>query len=210
MSIKSPPLQPGFFYHIYSRGINRENIFIEERNYAYFLDLYIHHIAPVANTYAYCLLRNHFHLLVRIHEETKLFEPQGHEVKQQIPESKANTNPSQAFSNFLNAYAKAINKAYGRTGSLFQGRFGRQVIAHPAYFQNVIVYIHRNPEHHKFINDFRDWPYSSYHSLLAEAETQLNQSEVLKWFGNRREYEAYHTNNLALQPIASLLADDLE
>jgi putative transposase len=60
------PLQYGQYYHIYNRGNNRENIFFEERNYRYFLRLYVKYAEPVADTYAYCLLRNHFHFLVRI------------------------------------------------------------------------------------------------------------------------------------------------
>ncbi len=56
------PLEPGKYYHIYNRGNNRENIFKEDRNYAYFLKLYVFHVGPIADTYAYCLLRNHFHL----------------------------------------------------------------------------------------------------------------------------------------------------
>ena len=54
------PLEYGQYYHIYNRGNNGENLFFEERNYPYFLKLYAHHILPVADTYAYCLLRNHF------------------------------------------------------------------------------------------------------------------------------------------------------
>ncbi len=64
----SQPLIPGSYYHIYNRGNNGENIFHEERNYRYFLQLYLKYIFPVADTYAYCLLLNHFHLLVRIRE----------------------------------------------------------------------------------------------------------------------------------------------
>jgi REP element-mobilizing transposase RayT len=60
------PLQHGKYYHIYNRGNNRENIFFEERNYRYFLQLYAKYIQPIADTYAYCLLYNHFHVLVRI------------------------------------------------------------------------------------------------------------------------------------------------
>jgi hypothetical protein len=63
---KSIPLQPGNYYHIFNHGNNRENIFIQERNYTYFLQLYTRYIDPVADTFAYCLLRNHFQLLVRI------------------------------------------------------------------------------------------------------------------------------------------------
>ncbi|MDD2814449.1 MAG: hypothetical protein PHP00_01760 [Thiotrichaceae bacterium] len=60
------PLIEGQYYHIYNRGNNGENIFFEARNYEYFFKLYIRHIYPIAETYAYCLMRNHFHLLVKI------------------------------------------------------------------------------------------------------------------------------------------------
>jgi REP element-mobilizing transposase RayT len=62
----TPRLLPRRFYHIYYRGNNRENIFIEERNYANFMRLSERFIGSIAQTYAYCLLRNHFHLLIRI------------------------------------------------------------------------------------------------------------------------------------------------
>ncbi len=65
------PLQPGVYYHIYNRGNNGENLFKEERNYTYFLTLYEKYITPIAFTYAYCLLINHFHILVRIKDEVE-------------------------------------------------------------------------------------------------------------------------------------------
>ena len=65
------PLQHGRYYHIYNRGVNRENLFVEERNYRYFLQLYARHVEPIAYTYAYCLLRNHFHFLVQIKDLTE-------------------------------------------------------------------------------------------------------------------------------------------
>ena len=60
------PLIPGKYYYIYNRGYNREDIFVEEHNYSYFLKLYDKHISPVAETLAYCLLKNHFRFLVFI------------------------------------------------------------------------------------------------------------------------------------------------
>jgi len=62
-------IQHGQVYHIYNRGNNRQDIFVEERNYRHFLQLYARYVEPVADTYAYCLLRNHFHFLVRIKDE---------------------------------------------------------------------------------------------------------------------------------------------
>ena len=63
----------GHYYHIYHRGNNREIIFREERNYRYFLKRYAKYIEPVAFTYAYCLLSNHFHLAIRVKTEDEQF-----------------------------------------------------------------------------------------------------------------------------------------
>ena len=90
---KSITLQPGNYYHIFNRGNNRENIFIQERNYYYFLQLYTRYIDPVADTFAYCLLRNHFHLLVRIKDTAD-----------------SPFTPSQHFSHLFNAYARTITE----------------------------------------------------------------------------------------------------
>ena len=65
--MKNPaPLQHGLTYHIYNRGVNREPIFRSDANYRYFLDLYTHHVGWLVDTYAYCLLGNHFHFLLRV------------------------------------------------------------------------------------------------------------------------------------------------
>ncbi|TAG53787.1 MAG: hypothetical protein EAZ27_10175 [Cytophagales bacterium] len=63
------PLQTETYYHIYNRGINGENIFKSEKNYANFLSKYSLFINPISNKFAYCLLKNHFHLLIRTKTE---------------------------------------------------------------------------------------------------------------------------------------------
>lgn len=68
------PLDLGVTYHIYYRGNNGETIFPEEQNYANFMQLYSKYIAPIADTFAYCLLRNHFHFLIRIKTDLPDFE----------------------------------------------------------------------------------------------------------------------------------------
>ena len=67
-----PPLSFGTFYHIYNRGNNGENIFIQERNYAYFMELWWKHTTTIFETWAYCLLRNHFHIVGYVKDETDL------------------------------------------------------------------------------------------------------------------------------------------
>ena len=118
------PLTPGVVYHIYNRGNNGEDIFIEESNYYYFMKLYDKYITPVAETYAYCLLRNHFHLMVRIKDLPGFQNLAG------LEESKP---AQQHFSNFFNAYTKAINKTFQRSGSLFEKPFKRKPVINDRY-----------------------------------------------------------------------------
>ncbi len=190
------PLLYDTYYHIYNRGTNGENIFIEERNYSHFLNLYTKHLELVTGLLAYCMLRNHFHIMVRVKSEDEIIE---HEKTLKDSSSKPSgsdkLNPeyaSQKFSNFFNAYAKAINNAYGRTGSLFEHPFGRVPVTTDRQFWNVIAYIHQNPQKHKFVKDFRDWKYSSYEVILSEKHTVLKRDEIMKWFGNKQEYLDLH------------------
>ncbi|MEO7839369.1 MAG: hypothetical protein ABIU06_08475, partial [Anaerolineales bacterium] len=68
------PLLYDTYYHIYNRGVNSENIFIEERNYDLFLKLYEKHLSQVTDLFAYCMLRNHFHFDVRVKSEEEIKE----------------------------------------------------------------------------------------------------------------------------------------
>ena len=214
------PLEPGKFYHIYNRGNNGENIFIAERNYGYFLNLYAKHIEPVAETFAYCLLRNHFHTCVRIRDERpgRFFEDGQH-----VPTANSSSQttrpdrlvktcqvytPSQAFSNLFNAYTKSINRAYGRSGSLFEKPFQRREVTSPQYCMRLVHYIHWNPQKHCFVKDFREWPYSSYHALLSDKPTHVQREQVLGWFNGRLEFDAVHQMLTDEKEIQEVIGDD--
>jgi len=176
------PLINGHYYHIYNRGNNGENLFFEERNYDYFLKLYIHYIYPIADTYAYCLMKNHFHLLVRINPKLNLLGFQNLE----------GLNYSQYFSNLFNAYTKSINKNYHRTGSLFEKNFKRILIDDDSYFVQLVCYIHRNPQKHGFTKDFRTYAYSSYQTISQQKQSRIESQQVLEWFGSLQSFKNYH------------------
>ena len=198
----SPPaLLYDTYYHIYNRGTNRENIFVQERNYEHFMRLYAKYIDPIADTFAYCLLRNHFHLLVRIRSEEEILcdketlKISSNKLEKPLRSDK-HLDPDHAsrkFSYFFNAYAKAINSAYGRTGSLFQHPFGRVMVTSDRQFWNVIAYIHQNRQKHGFVKDFRDWEYSSYGLILSGKPTFAQSAYVLEWFGGKEQYLALHS-----------------
>ena len=208
-----PPLTYGTFFHIYNRGNNGENIFVQERNYAYFMELWWKHTSPIAETWAYGLLRNHFHAAVWIKEKTDLNPDLTGLIKNpsdQNPRVDIGTipsdsrgdlsglknsklkDPSQYFSNFFNAYARGVNIATQRTGALFERPFNRIPVDRESYLMRLIVYIHQNPRKHQFVTDFRDWHYSSYHDLISNNPTRLQREKVLQLFGSREDFIRIH------------------
>ncbi len=197
LPMKQPtPLEPGKYYHIFNRGVAGTNIFIEPRNYQLFLDLYAYHVAPFAPTFAYCLLRNHFHLFVRI------AAVQQQAAQTSVPDS------TRAFSNFFNAYAKTINRAYARTGSLFEHPFRRCEVVSSDYWIHLVHYIHFNPQKHGFVADFREYPHSSYASLLSDRSTRLQRPVVLEWFGGAPGFCSAHQGVADERAIWELISGD--
>lgn len=114
---------------------------------------------------------------------------------------------SKQFSDFFNSYAQSINKAHIRTGGLFEEPFRRILVNTDAYFTELIYYIHSNPQKHGFVNDFRAYPYSSYHSHLSKAMTRLKREEVWDWFGNKEEFEKFHTGNPNLNNLDKFILE---
>ena len=126
-------------------------------------------------------------------------------------ENLSGLNPSQAFSNFFNAYAKAFNKAYHRTGALFQRPFGRIEVTTEAHLYRLVTYIHQNPQRHGFVADFRAWPYSSYHALLYEKAMHLiKREDVLEWFGGRDSLIAMHEQMFPEILVSVLAPEDFD
>jgi putative transposase len=215
MSTNIPPLVPGNFYHIYNRGNNRENIFVQERNYAYFMDLWWKHISLIAETWAYCLLRNHFHAAVYLKERADLSglanDPTNSNSRMDAGDSPSDyrgdltdlkkkkfKDPSQYFSNFFNAYTRSLNIATQRTGTLFTRPFKRIPIDNETYLMRLIVYIHQNPQKHAFVTDFKGWNYSSYHLIIGNAPTRLQKEKVLQLFGSQEDFICIHQE---IQPL---------
>ena len=203
MNTRKTQLHPNQYFHIYNRGINRQDIFFESKNYNYFLEKYIQFVAPFVHTYAYCLLKNHFHLLIQVKDEGEL-----QKAIQKKKEKAYYCHISNAFANWFKSYSHSINKMYGRTGSLFEEPFRRIEVTNDAYFSTLVAYIHQNPERHGFVEDFRDYPYSSYESYLVDKPTRLRKKDVLDWFGSWEDYQTFHTvNNSQPTAISDILFD---
>ena len=198
------PIAYGSYYHIYNRGIDSCNLFQETDNYEYFLSLYDKYISPIAETYAWVLMPNHFHLLVRMKDEEEVasLNLTGFENLSGLKP------PHQYFSNLFNAYTKAFNKRYGRHGNLFERPFKRKLIDNELYLKQVILYIHNNPVHHKFCNHPMEYPWSSYLTCVSVKPTKLKRDLVLGWFDDEANFKFMHDQKVEIEKIEDWLKID--
>ncbi|MBS1749168.1 MAG: hypothetical protein JST63_04645 [Bacteroidetes bacterium] len=200
MSDYHVPLLPGEKYHILSRAIGNEQLFLTEENYRFFLARYKKYISPVADTYCFCLLSNHFHFLVKIKEAPAIFSMLG----KQIAEEQLPAIISRQFSKLLNSYAKAYNKANFRKGALFIDFLRRVSIEKDTQFGATVFYIHKNPVHHGYCDTLEKWKWSSYNTLLTQKPTMLLRDEVLDCFGGIKGFIDYHSQPVYLKEALEL------
>ncbi|HLP50029.1 MAG TPA: hypothetical protein VK154_04050 [Chitinophagales bacterium] len=220
------------FYHIYNRTVDRKPLFANDGNYKFFLKQYDNYLSDVIDTYAYCLLGNHFHLLVRVRSEADLTTFAGTDLSTFKKLTNLNTNTadetfkklsnlnapkqpktahqivSHQFRKFFQSYAMAFNKQQDRTGTLFQTPFKRALVDSEKYFAQLVYYIHANPQLHGLTGDFKQWAWSSYTSMLADKPTKLKKQEVLEWFGSANSYRQYHAENQKLTGDDKLFLED--
>lgn len=152
----------GGYYHLFNRGTNRQSIFIDEQDYRtfeYYLQVYL---APLKKTLAkyprlsrrlkkgnlsedvellsYCLMPNHFHLLVQLHWMT---------------------GASSLMKRVANAYTRYFNRKYDRVGPLFQGAYKAVELEGRHQAMQVSRYIHRNPYDESLVREGDDYAWSS-------------------------------------------------
>ena len=169
-------------------------MFENSENYRYFLSKYFYFVGSIVNTYSYCLMPNHFHILVLIKDEYD------------IRKSFINKNPRKKnindydflmwiikqFGNLFNGYTKAFNKVNNRRGALFNDSFKRKKVVEKDYLIKLIRYIHYNPVHHNFVKNIEDWDYSSYKSIVNNDDSRISRNKVIELFDNLDNFIFYH------------------
>jgi putative transposase len=186
---------PNQFYHVFNHTVDPELLFRIPENYRFFLQKVHQYLTPVADFYAYNLLGNHFHFLIRIKEEAEIlkrFEELRTQPDKQLPSEEIPNFILQQFGNFQNSYAKSYNKVFNRMGRLFIESVKRVEVKDEPSLLNIIHYIHFNAVHHQLCKNILQWPHSSYHSLLSTGVTLLKRNEVLDWFGGREAFIKFH------------------
>jgi len=183
---QSETLSFGETYHIYNKTVGNELMFKTENDYQYFLNKLTRFILPISNIYAYCLIPNHFHLLLGIKEMDTISNLLHIENENSI---------LRKFTNFFISYSKSFNKAHRRQGRLLLQSFKRILVEDGDYFTSLINYIHRNPIHHGIVTNYMDWKYSSYNAFLSDHKTNIDKAEVLAYFDSLEDFVTFHEEN---------------
>ncbi len=185
----------GHLYHIYNQGNNHQRIFYCRENYLFFLKKLKVYVLPYADILAWCLMPNHFHLMVRVRDV--VIELPTHRVTPSHPVSKTKQRTlNQSIAILLRSYTRAINKQVERSGSLFREdtkaecltranhitpsfyntKAGTQIhVDHPEwnYPQVCFNYIHLNPVAARLVKVVTDWEFSSACDYAGERNGNL-------------------------------------
>ena len=147
---RKPRIEIAGYYHIINRGVEQRVVFKEEEDYEYFIELLCFQSKNYGITiHNYCLMSNHYHLLIEIDHE----------------------NLSKFMRQVNSHYAIYFNKKYKRVGHLWQGRFKSWYVTDEAYFYTLMLYIEQNPLKANIVKSVEEYPYSSAHLFLNTDST---------------------------------------
>lgn len=168
---------PGHYYHLYNRGANRQSIFYDDQDYRDFLTrIKANTIKFQIAVIAYCLLPNHFHLLLR---------------------QDGTANVGVPIQITCNGYAQRFNLRHQRAGTLFAGRFKALSVKGGEYLRSLCCYIHSNPIKDGFALRPELWPYSNYLEWIGQRNgTLVDQTFITTYFGNAALYQQVIGNYL--------------
>lgn len=194
MPIRTTPLVDNEFYHLYNRGVEKRNIFMQFRDYFRFQQTFFYYqfqgpkpsfskfskqqltlFKPlnqnkVVEIICFCLMPNHFHFLVR-----------------QLKGNGISLFMGQA----INSYTKYFNTKYNRVGPLMQGPFKAVRAESDEQLIHLSRYIHLNPIVSGIIKELDSYKYSSYSEYISGISTICNTSEILNFFSSPEDYKKF-------------------
>ena len=194
MADSKTPLESNNCYYIYNHAVGNELLFKKKDNYRFFLEKAKKYLPLFVDIYAYCLMPNHFHFLLKVRNEEDVIKA----VRSTYPnkslknELKVPQIISRQFSHLFNSYAQAYNKQNNRKGSLFYNRYKRILVNGDDYLIKLIHYIHYNPVHHGFVKVLDEWEHSSYKAIVSAGDTLIKRKEVLELFNDVENFKYCH------------------
>ena len=175
MARRKIPFLPNNYYHVYNRGANRADIFLNDKDYVFLLKQMKDHLKEYDVTViVYCLMSNHYHFILRQNEETKI-------------------------SDFMQAvffnYSSSFNSIHKHSGTLFEGPFQAILVDKSEYLLHLCRYIHRNPLEDGMVVKPEQWHYSNYAEFIGKRNgTLVDREFVTMNFGTSKAYEDFVMN----------------
>jgi len=213
-------LKSNSFYHVFNRTNNKEILFKNSDDYLFFLDRTKRYLSDYFDVYAYCLLGNHFHFLLktkptqtilsRLKSKSKVNLIKSEIVLTEYTELDDETIHDMFRIQLLRlftAYSKNYNKLYGRSGNLFYRPFKRILIEDKEYLKSLILYIHKNPVKHLITSNFKNFEWSSYYDYINEENELINTNEGLKLFNGLDQFNELHESENNYEVIAKLVLE---
>jgi len=174
---------PEGIYHLYNRGVDGREIFLNHNNYTFFRNKIISYALLTNNSIiAFCLMPTHYHLLVRQNG-----------VK----------SAGLICQLSCNSYSKAFNSMNHRTGALFESRYKSIFVDRDEYLYQLCRYIHANPVRAGLVTTPEKWLYSDYQYWINDAEDYDDPSSIKGYFSNGVEYRTFvldYLNDIASIP----------
>jgi putative transposase len=181
---------PESYFHIFNRGNGKRKLFFDDEDFNFFSLRLREGLFPSflranqnnqptryhrqilrENSFsllAYCLMPNHFHLVIRQNLDTSI---------------------AILIKKVCTSYAKYFNKKYERVGGLFEHKFRAVRIEDDSYLTWLTAYVHQNPKVSGLVDQLSDWPYSSYLAYIEnQSDSICNTNIVLGHFLNARDY----------------------
>ena len=195
MKIREQSIESDSFYHIFNRGINGQKIFETNNNFEFFLIKAKLYLLPFFEVYAYCLMNNHFHFLLRAKPlktdpgNSKITSEKGLHSEDQLY--------SKQLGKLMSSYTQAFNKVENRHGPLLESPFKRLKIEDEQYLRNLIIYIHQNPLDVGF--ELKDYKFSSYQAIIGKLQTVIKRNEVLEYFDSVENFIFCHKKIVDLE-----------
>ncbi|GEM_PF-41228 len=200
-------IEKGYLYHIYNQGNNQRKIFFKRENYLFFLKKIETYILPYTDILAWCLMPNHFHLMVLVREEELLIKNSEGFTQSETLTTTRSFNDSIGI--MLRSYTRAINKQQNFNGSLFRKETKSDCINCPnlsqtftlseglttlipekQYPQICFDYIHQNPVNAKIVSNEVDYEFSSAKDYAGLRNNLLTNKTVALEYVN---YKNTHT-----------------
>ncbi len=189
---------PKSYYHVYARGHAKQKLFRDEADFEVFLNLFARYLSKRVATDAYgkqyphlrgevqllsyCLMDNHFHLLLYQKTEGAM---------------------STLMRGVMTSYSRYFNSKYSLSGSLYESRYKASRISSDAYLMHISRYIHLNPK------DWMAYPHSSIHSYFIGAPEWLETTPIVDLFGSLPVYADFLNDYADYKESLEEIADEL-